>query len=234
MTHFHWINQFVNVLQIKGFVFRYFYPPSKEILIFSILGILLFFPGKIKGNAKGDLSGQVCFDLSLQFLAGIFGFLYFIREKKSRLRFCILGIPILPLPVGNKSGEFQEKNDLKISKKRKGMFWKFKFFWNKKKTIRRYIKWFKNCFFLNRIDGRIRFGFENPATTGEVYGYLQLLKTWWGRNRREIKFFPEADFQKPCFIGQIRLKMYFIPLILFFLFSLMGTHLGFSYIKPKS
>ena len=48
-----------------------------------------------------------------------------------------------------------------------------------------------------KFEGDVRFGFEDPATTGKILGYLSVLSGFTGN-----RFTAEADFEQTCFEGE--------------------------------
>lgn len=83
---------------------------------------------------------------------------------------------------------------------------KIKAFWNEDThvTARKFL--YKQAWYLvkkirpRRLEGRIRFGFEDPSLTGQLYGAACMLYVWYPK-----KFYLEPDFEHQVLEGNLKL-----------------------------
>jgi hypothetical protein len=89
--------------------------------------------------------------------------------------------------------------------------------------VRRPIKSYKL-----RVNGC--FGFENPATTGSIYGYLNGLKVL---NNKKLQLDLKPDFQAPGLNGHLALYLRFHLGYLTFLALAFAVRVGFRWLSIR-
>ncbi len=80
-------------------------------------------------------------------------------------------------------------------------FWKMGCTLKTRKYLKKYFLGLIRHIGPRKIKGHVRYGFDEPATTGQVTGYLSLLPFMYQKN-----FFPEPDFYNKVLEGEISIR----------------------------
>lgn len=195
------------------------------LLVIAIaIAVILLVPMRYRLVAKSE---EKCADFKLKWLLGLVSFTAGYREGfHYKLR--IAGIPILPKKKKEEQ-ENTEADDEKAEKKKKKAS-----VWERIKRIAGIVKAFFEegvlsavmpilQTFLVRIrprelSGRVAFGFENPATTGELCGGLAAIPFIFAT---DLKFYPDFDTEESYFDGTVKARGHiFIVHVLVFLLAL--------------
>lgn len=80
-------------------------------------------------------------------------------------------------------------------------FWKMGCTLKTRKYLKKYFPGLIRHIGPRKIKGHVRYGFDEPATTGQVTGYLSLLPFMYQKN-----FFPEPDFYNKVLEGEISIR----------------------------
>lgn len=102
----------------------------------------------------------------------------------------------------NKSDALKEKVDAVKTKYARFMkFWKMGCTVKTRKYLKKYFPGLIKHIGPRKIKGHVRYGFDEPATTGQITGYLSLLPFMYQKN-----FFPEPDFYNKVLEGEISIR----------------------------
>ena len=142
------------------------------------------------GNVRSSENDRFVYDYSLKIILGVLTFKFYSLNRKICVRF--VNITVFKLPL-----------ESDIEKKI------FDYFRKRFKYLLRQMVLIKRIFYLEWIVGRFEYGFENPATTGEVQGYLSV---FYVHPAKRIRIFPVANFLEPCFKGRLQGQAMFIPI----------------------
>lgn len=80
-------------------------------------------------------------------------------------------------------------------------FWKMGCTLKTRKYLKKYFPGLIKHIGPRKIKGHVRYGFDEPATTGQITGYLSLLPFMYQKN-----FFPEPDFYNKVLEGEISIR----------------------------
>lgn len=80
-------------------------------------------------------------------------------------------------------------------------FWKMGCTLKTRKYLKKYFPGLVRHIGPRKIKGHVRYGFDEPATTGQITGYLSLLPFMYQKN-----FFPEPDFYNKVLEGEISIR----------------------------
>ena len=174
------------------------------------VGLSLLLPTWVTIRAAADTTADFGYLVSIQMMAGLFGIAFSRppdKNKGLRLRFCLLTLPFLVLPIG---WMFPRRPSAKKRLKRFKRFrLHFRFLRKSRKHIFRMLKGFKTFTYYEKVKGKIKFGFKDPALTGEIQGYLALALPF---RPKRIDFYSEPVFYKPCFLGKMESRLWIFPL----------------------
>ncbi|MBQ7447142.1 MAG: DUF2953 domain-containing protein [Eubacterium sp.] len=196
------------------------------LVIVIAIAVILLVPMRYRVVATSE---EKCADFRLKWLLGLVSFTAGYKESfHYKLR--IAGIPILPKKKKKEEEkENIEADDEKAEKKKKKAS-----VWDRVKRIAGIVKAFIEegvlsavmpilQTFLVRIrprelSGRVAFGFEDPATTGEVCGGLAAIPFVFAT---DLKFYPDFDTEESYFDGNVKARGHiFIIHVLLFLLAL--------------
>lgn len=195
------------------------------LIIAIVIAVILLVPMRYRLVAKSE---EKCADFKLKWLLGLVSFSAGYREEfHYKLR--VAGIPILPKKKKKEEQETIEADDEKAEKKKKKAS-----VWERVKRIAGIVKAFIEegvlsavmpilQTFLVRIrprelSGKVAFGFENPATTGELCGGLSAIPFIFAT---DLQFYPDFDTEESYFDGCVKARGHiFIVHVLLFLLAL--------------
>lgn len=195
------------------------------LIIAIVIAVILLVPMRYRLVAKSE---EKCADFKLKWLLGLVSFTAGYREEfHYKLR--VAGIPILPKKKKKEEQETIEADDEKAEKKKKKAS-----VWERVKQIAGIVKAFIEegvlsavmpilQTFLVRIrprelSGKVAFGFENPATTGELCGGLSAIPFIFAT---DLQFYPDFDTEESYFDGCVKARGHiFIVHVLLFLLAL--------------
>ncbi|MBE6010096.1 MAG: DUF2953 domain-containing protein [Lachnospiraceae bacterium] len=195
------------------------------LIIAIVIAVILLVPMRYRLVAKSE---EKCADFKLKWLLGLVSFTAGYREEfHYKLR--VAGIPILPKKKKKEEQETIEADDEKAEKKKKKAS-----VWERVKRIAGIVKAFIEegvlsavmpilQTFLVRIrprelSGKVAFGFENPATTGELCGGLSAIPFIFAT---DLQFYPDFDTEESYFDGCVKARGHiFIVHVLLFLLAL--------------
>ena len=80
-------------------------------------------------------------------------------------------------------------------------FWKMGCTVKTRKYLKKYFPQLLKHIGPRKIKGHVRYGFDEPATTGQITGYLSLLPFMYHKN-----FFPEPDFYNKVLEGEVSIR----------------------------
>lgn len=80
-------------------------------------------------------------------------------------------------------------------------FWKMNCTVKTRKYLKKYFPTLLKHIGPRKIKGHVRYGFDEPATTGQITGYLSLLPFMYHKN-----FFPEPDFYNKVLEGEVSIR----------------------------
>lgn len=195
------------------------------LVIAIVIAVILLVPMRYRLVAASE---EKCADFKLKWLLGLVTFTAGYKEEfHYKLR--IAGIPVLPKKEKKKNKENVEASDEKTEKKKKKDS-----LWDRIKRVFGIVKAFFEegvlsavmpilQTFLVRIrprelSGRVAFGFEDPATTGEVCGGLSAIPFIFAT---DLAFYPDFDTEETYFDGNVKARGHiFIVHVLIFVISL--------------
>lgn len=195
------------------------------LIIAIVIAVILLVPMRYRLVAASE---EKCADFKLKWLLGLVTFTAGYKETfHYKLR--IAGIPVLPKKEKKQNKENIEASDEKTEKKKKKAS-----LWDRIKRVFGIVKAFFEegvlavvmptlQTFLVRIrprelSGKVAFGFEDPATTGEVCGGLSAIPFIFAT---DLAFYPDFDTEETYFDGNVKARGHiFIVHVLIFLISL--------------
>ena len=195
------------------------------LIIAIVIAVILLVPMRYRLVTNSE---EKCADFKLKWLLGLVSFTAGYREEfHYKLR--VAGIPILPKKKKKEEQETIEADDEKAEKKKKKAS-----VWERVKRIAGIVKAFIEegvlsavmpilQTFLVRIrprelSGKVAFGFENPATTGELCGGLSAIPFIFAT---DLQFYPDFDTEESYFDGCVKARGHiFIVHVLLFLLAL--------------
>ena len=212
-----------------------------------ILMVVLFFglsliilPFWIVFTIKGYQEGIWQATLSLLPFAGFVGLGFQLGKEKGQKKvlrkalFLLFGKSVIQIPIGVSESEKITKPVDKIKptktfseKKQRVLFWG-NFLKENNFLLKNTFKDFFRFVFFQKMDGFFQFGFNDPALTGEVWGFLGILKQ---HQPKRINFFGQPTFWGPFFKGQLTGKAWLFPLGILGVVVMRGLMIGFNYLK---
>lgn len=191
----------------------------------AVFIFLIVFPGWFRLSMSGDIAGEYSLIGSFYLGLGLIGVVFLKDQKRGKIRLEILGLPLFSKTlVGRIKGPKEKKKEPKWAK----IPHQGKFIWQRRSKFFRYFRYLGKCFYLGHLIGYIRFGHSNPATTGEIYGYLCILCQRW---HKRVTFHPQAVFFEPCFQGKFAGRVFFVPILIFVMLLTGVLDLGWQYRK---